>query len=295
VLHEHELLLEGRAADVAVTYESAVHGADALAAMLATPRALAIELQKAGIVEAQALAIKTQVGLLRDRVQFVLERTTGFANITDPQLWEKAYNDHYEWYARRPQKRHYAISKRNTEAYFTPPITVAHDKLSVYTDPTIPLPRTSCFAAGTMVQTWCGPRKIEEVGVGDRVLAMDVQSGELSYQVVQARTLRPAAPMVKISVGASTISATRGHPFWVNGQGWTLAKQLKVGQVLHSLGGAAVIDIIEHEPPKEAYNLVVGGAGTYFVGENAVLVHDNTPLVETTARVPGLNAQLAAP
>ena len=74
----------------------------------------------------------------------------------------------------------------------------------------------------------------------------------------------PAAPLVEIRTGSTRVAATRGHPFWVNGQGWTMAKHLKAGDILRSVDGAAVIDSIDERPAKEAYNLVVADYGTYF-------------------------------
>jgi hypothetical protein len=67
-----------------------------------------------------------------------------------------------------------------------------------------------------------------------------------------------------------------------------MAGQLRAGQLLRCLEGAVAIDSIEATPGSEAYNLVVGDCGTYFVGERAVLVHDNTPLLEWAGAVPGL-------
>jgi hypothetical protein len=129
---------------------------------------------------------------------------------------------------------------------------------------------------------------IEKIRSGDLILAQDVQTGELRYKTVQDVTLRPPAKMIEIGIGSEKIRATRGHPFWVNGKGWLMAKQLKVGDVLHTLKGAVVIDNLQEAPAKEAYNLVVSDFDTYFVGNQQVLVHDNLPLQETSAIVPGL-------
>jgi hypothetical protein len=42
--------------------------------------------------------------------------------------------------------------------------------------------------------------------------------------------------------------------------------------------------------PKEAHNLVVEGFNTYFVGDTAALVHDNTYWQPTTTVTPGMRA-----
>ena len=153
----------------------------------------------------------------------------------------------------------------------------------------------SCFPAGTPTLTVTGVMPIEEIRAGDRVLAQNPQTGELAYKTVQRVTLRPARPLIKIGTGAETLSATRGHPFWVNGKGWLPAKQLKVGDVLHTLHGAAVIDSLAEAPAQEAYNLVVSDFNSYFAGNQQVLVHDNSPLQETAPRVPGLVTLADAP
>ncbi len=49
-----------------------------------------------------------------------------------------------------------------------------------------------------------------------------------------------------------------------------------------------MVDCIEPLPPDTVYNLVVGDWHDYFVGDARLLVHDNSPIEETIAPVPGL-------
>jgi hypothetical protein len=72
------------------------------------------------------------------------------------------------------------------------------------------------------------------------------------------------------------------------GRGWTLAKHVQVGDRLHGIAGVALVDAIAEVAPLEAYNLLVSGHHNYFVGDAGLLVHDNSPLEETTLIVPGL-------
>ncbi len=68
-----------------------------------------------------------------------------------------------------------------------------------------------------------------------------------------------------------------------------MAKHLEIGDQLHGIHGAPVVEKIAPIPgEQEAYNLVIDGFNTYFVSGSAVLVHDNTFRKPTTARVPGL-------
>jgi intein/homing endonuclease len=102
-------------------------------------------------------------------------------------------------------------------------------------------------------------------------------------------TLRPPSKLRKITLGGSEIITTLGHPFWVDGIGWKMAKELQPGQNLHALQGAALIARVDEVPQSEqAYNLVVADYNTYFVGSANVLVHDNLYRQPTLAKVPGL-------
>ncbi len=102
----------------------------------------------------------------------------------------------------------------------------------------------SCFAAGTPVWTERGLTPIEQLQIGDRVLARNPDNGELKFQCVLGTTLRPESPLVKIrcvadsSRAGETILATRGHPFWVTGHGWRMAKELRAGDLLHGVRGS---------------------------------------------------------
>ena len=68
-----------------------------------------------------------------------------------------------------------------------------------------------------------------------------------------------------------------------------MAKELKPQMSLHTLCGAVKIESVEElSKPDRAYNLVVAGFNSYFVGSANVLVHDNLYRRPTLAKVPGL-------
>jgi len=131
-------------------------------------------------------------------------------------------------------------------------------------------------------------RPIESVELGDLVLSQDVNTGELKYQPVIARTIRPPSPIVKISYGDEHLLSTRGHPFWLTGTGWRMAKEMAGGDVLRGVSGSSVIRSIESAGEAEAYNLVVANFNTYFVGNTGLLVHDNTPRSPSQVMLPGV-------
>lgn len=226
---------------------------------------------------------------IKQRIQFVLERTTGFKDLDDPRLWEKQWNEYNGWSSSQYSLDHPTYSEGTAE-YSNSYIPLANSSIATAA------PRShSCFPAGTTVIALSGPTAIETLRVGDRVLTQDVRSGELTYKTVHETTLRPATPLVKLTIGAETLRATPGHPFWVVGHGWRIAKFLKPGDVLHGVNGAVVVDAVEEARPTEVYNLVVSDVHNYFVGQQRLLVHDNSSLEELAVSVPGLVKQTVAP
>ena len=146
----------------------------------------------------------------------------------------------------------------------------------------------SCFVAGTPIWTETGPKPIEQVKVGERVLSQDSESGELAYRFVTNTTLRPPSKTLRVKIGNDEIWSTLGHLFWVSGKGWKMAKHLEAGDLVHSVDGAYPVTAVEKGPTAEVHNLVVDQFNTYFVGERPLLVHDNMPHRLTPTIVPGL-------
>jgi hypothetical protein len=147
--------------------------------------------------------------------------------------------------------------------------------------------RRSCFGGGTPVATDLGAIAIEKLRVGDRVLAQDADTGELSFKPVLGTTVRPPVDMVLVTTTRGELRTTRGHPFWIVGKGWRMAKELQVGDRVVSLGGSATVTALAKQPAEPAYNLIVADFGTYFVGDGRILVHDNTPRLPTPVAIPG--------
>ena len=145
-----------------------------------------------------------------------------------------------------------------------------------------------CFARGTPIVTRKGLRAIETLRVGDRVLSRDVASGELSWKAVVRTTTRPPRPVYEISVDNEKFSCTGGHLFWVSGQGWVKASQLRPGDILHSAGQPIVVMKIDPKPEQPTFNLAIDRTQTYFVGQQMILSHDVTDRVPTYIKVPGL-------
>lgn len=317
VTHEHAVeVANGAGGKQLFTYESVVHPTDLTIAQRITPRAVTNELDKAARIEATAAAVDAPNRQLRERIQSILKQTTGFEDVTDPELLAQQFAEHYGW--SKPEKSTAVIHQHANEfaTFFPIPPASSTNRTSENAvslgapggQATVNQGRTEpfrsagafgnnlgmlgeCFAAGTPVMTIAGPRPIETLKAGDRVLAQDPQSGELGYKTVQERTLRLGAKVVTLKIGSESITATYGHPFWVVGTGWQVAGHLQVGARLRGLEQDFVVDAIEEARSTEVYNLLVTDHATYFVGAQRLLVHDDSQVLETGRAVPGLIAK----
>ncbi|MGW0928208.1 polymorphic toxin-type HINT domain-containing protein [Streptomyces sp. NPDC002644] len=145
---------------------------------------------------------------------------------------------------------------------------------------------TKCFLAGTEVLMSDGSTKdIEDVRVGDKVLATDPTTGKTGPREVTALIItEDDKHFNEISIatehGIEKISPTHEHPFWSPSQKeWVEARNLKPGMSLLTDAGKTVI-VTDNRPFKKqarTYNLTVADLHTYYVlaGETPVLVHNS--------------------
>ncbi len=148
-----------------------------------------------------------------------------------------------------------------------------------------------CLVAGTPVWTASGLQAVEKIKVGDLVLSQDAETGELALKAVVRTTIRPRGPTVKFTAGNESFEASGGHVFWVSGDGWRKASELRSGMVLHACGGPVQVTSVEQGSVAETYNLVVADFSTYFVGHQQILSHDFTMRQPSRAVVPGLRGE----
>jgi hypothetical protein len=202
-----------------------------------------------------------------ERVYTALEQATGQKHSHTPQAWWNWWQEHNELFVddhkpiqSRHAHRHRSLAIRDVG----PPRRIGPDGRPM-----------SCFIAGTLVWTEAGLEPIENLRVGDRVLSQDPDTGELALRFIQETTLRPPSPTRRVQVGQDTIITTLGHPFWAVGKGWRMAKELESTDRLHTIDGSVAVKLLEDAPEWEAYNLVIEGFGTYFVGKAGLLVRDN--------------------
>jgi hypothetical protein len=226
------------------------------------------------------------------RIQAVLKNTLGLDLGDDPEKYWSAWKaDNEIYYEEEPS---YDTYDEESYTYYyeqAPQYAVSTGAPARPTAPTLSLSslpaHPECFAPGTLVWTQEGPRPIEEVTIGDMVLAQNPTTGELAYRPVLDTTVGDPVPVLKLTFSGETITSTLGHRFWVNGRGWQMAKHLKPAMALHALDQGVDVAAIEKGEDIPCYNLVVDEFHTFFVGKSRLLVHDKSCPAPTTAAIPG--------
>lgn len=135
-----------------------------------------------------------------------------------------------------------------------------------------------CFVAGTLVLTIDGLKKIEDIEVGDRVLAADTDTMERKYKEVLDTFVRKTNDLIHIFIGEEEIVTTTDHPFWVKGKGFVPAMNLVIGsELINDDGHTIFVENILRESSNdgvEVFNFKVEDYHTYYVGESCILVHN---------------------
>lgn len=134
-----------------------------------------------------------------------------------------------------------------------------------------------CFTAGTKIQTDQGLANIEDIGVGDKVLAYDNITDTAVYKEVIKNKVGVVDSIVRLKINGTWFESTLDHPFLTNTGAWTAAGKLSVGEKIKSTKiGSGVIqakEIIEEQ--SQVYNIEVAGIQTYCIGEDSFVVHND--------------------
>jgi len=134
----------------------------------------------------------------------------------------------------------------------------------------------NCFTAGTTVLTDKGEKPIEDIQIGDQVLAKNEKTGEVSYQEVEILFRKTVEETYNITVNGEVITTTAEHPFWIVGKGWVKAKDLLTGEQLVTNDNTQldIQDIIVKKEHRTVYNFRVKKDHTYFVSNLKVWTHN---------------------
>ncbi|MEV0393020.1 Hint domain-containing protein [Polymorphospora rubra] len=150
------------------------------------------------------------------------------------------------------------------------------------------------FTPGTHVLLADGTTKpIEDVELGDEVVAYDTETGEAVDSTVSAVIVGEGEKkLVDVAVDTdgdagdqtATITATDGHPFWVPELGaWIDAAKLQPGQWLQTAAGTwvRIAAVHAYTEQQRVHNLTVTNTHTYHVmaSDQPILVHNCKPYV----------------
>ena len=135
-----------------------------------------------------------------------------------------------------------------------------------------------CFTGDTPVFTSRGYRLIKEMQKGDDIYSRNAQTGETGIQEVEEVFCTGTHTVYHIWLdGKEEIKTTAYHPIYVQEQGWVSAINLREGDVVETMDGAAQVTKIvkvRHEEKVQTYNLHVKEWASYFVGKIRVFVHN---------------------
>jgi hypothetical protein len=215
-----------------------------------------------------------QIGLRNDRLVQVLADATGQRLPAAPKPWRDWFVDQLGYRTDLMTDDSKPTVIEEVPLAYTP--QAAPIQQSVAISASLYFRRLSCFGAGTLVRTITGARPIEGLNVGDLVLSQDIKTGKLGYRPITVVHHNPPSPTYVITAGDDPIVSSHFHRFWVAGRGWVMARDLKVGDPIRTLGGVEKVEKIETGEVQPVFNLDVADDADFFVGDAAALVHDNT-------------------
>ena len=136
----------------------------------------------------------------------------------------------------------------------------------------------TCFTGDTLVAAENGQKRIDEIEVGDKVWAFNVETGESELKTVTKVYVHSVDEILHLYTDEGDIDTTANHPFYVIGKGWVAAGDLAVGDKVFNLDGTtstilgSEIEVLDE--PILVYNLEVEDFHSYFVGCVPILVHN---------------------
>ncbi len=89
-----------------------------------------------------------------------------------------------------------------------------------------------CFVAGTLVCTVDGEVPIEDIEVGDYVLAENPETGEIDYKPVLETYEHDTYDVVYLTIDGEEFTTTEGHPFYTLERGFVKAGELRYSDML---------------------------------------------------------------
>ncbi len=143
-----------------------------------------------------------------------------------------------------------------------------------------PAPAGACFVSGTLVHTSTGVKPIEQIQLGDVVLAWNEATSQNEFRRVVSLIVGIRRDMVKLYLESedAPLIASTNHKFFVQGKGWVMASDLAVGDILLDKNSMPVrvkkAEKVLCPDEVKVYNLEVEGLHDYYAGPTGVLTHN---------------------
>ena len=160
---------------------------------------------------------------------------------------------------------------------------------------------TSCFPAGTLITTPGGSKNIEDIQIGDTVLAYDINAtGTITFPgVLVEKTVTQTfthtwaqsgsvSPLIIIKHEHGTLTTTTNHEILTPSKqtpgldqgaelGFAMASMLEVGDIIYTADGveSKILEITPGQPYDLVYNFEVSDVHTYIA--DGIRVHNGTP------------------
>ncbi|MEH7475839.1 polymorphic toxin-type HINT domain-containing protein, partial [Priestia megaterium] len=133
-----------------------------------------------------------------------------------------------------------------------------------------------CFTINTKVKTENGEKPIQNIKIGDKVLAKDENTGKQAYKKVEWLFERKVSKIYEIHIDNETIQTTKEHPFWIVGEGWVKTKDLHDGDLLESDDGKifTIDKIVVKVKKATVYNFKVADYHSYYVSDLNIWTHN---------------------
>ena len=134
-----------------------------------------------------------------------------------------------------------------------------------------------CFAEGTKVLTESGMKNIEEIKVGEKVYAINIDTNQRELKEVTNVIENNSKEIYELTIEGEIVKATPKHKFYIIDKGWTMACELEEGDIIASKEENITINkikLVTYDEPIKVYNLTVDDFHTYLITEYEVLVHN---------------------
>ncbi|MBI3232460.1 MAG: hypothetical protein HYZ42_00205, partial [Bacteroidetes bacterium] len=138
----------------------------------------------------------------------------------------------------------------------------------------------NCFTAHTPVLTKNGLQPIYLLQKGDSVMSYNELTKKSTLQRVTDVFSRVTQKLQRIITSTDTIYTTSEHPFYIKGR-WVKAAAITAGMFINTLSGAATVGgNTSIDSSTTVYNFTVENTHTYYVGSQALLVHNTCQALE---------------